>query len=81
MPQGFDIPNLLYFQSGNIYSGSLEDFGYKLLPEGENLRVCVWKGPFCMEKSEILASREFPLTAKGREETISWLRAEYEKEA
>lgn len=69
----FDIPKILYFESKNIYSGSHGAFNYKIFPEGQILRVHIWYGVYCMDKSEVLATREFPMTAEGRSEMIDWL--------
>ena len=69
----FDIPKILYFESNNIYSGSLGKFNYKIFPDGEVLRAHIWHGIYCMEKSEVLDTQEFPMTAEGRTQLIDWL--------
>ena len=68
-----DIPKPLYFESKNTYSGSIGLFCYKVIPSGEELTASVWKGPYCLEKSEALSTKPFPLTAQGREALLTWL--------
>ena len=42
-----EVPGYEYFEARNIFSGSKGDFNFKILPEGEVMRVKTWKGRFC----------------------------------
>lgn len=80
------IPELLYFQNGGTFTGSVsnagaKEFRYKLSPDGEKIRVEVWYGSFCYEKSEILDQSEFPLDESGRSKALDWLKKAYESMA
>lgn len=73
----FDIPKLLYFQSGNCFSGSIKNFAYKIIPKDGSLSANVWEGRNCMDQSEILASKEFPMEQDGPAELVDWLIGQY----
>lgn len=77
------IPPLLYFQNGNLYTGSMigkgsKEFRYKITPVEGNIKSEVWYGPYCYEKSEILDQAEHNMDAEGRDEMIDWLKSKYE---
>lgn len=75
----FQLPEIKYFQFKNYFAGSLGEFNYKLIPDGEVLKVSVWYGAYCMEKSEIAAQTEFPLTLQGLMDAESWLKQQFEE--
>ena len=81
------IPELLYFQNGGTFVGSVSNKGekeyrYRLSPSGTpeepKIKVEAWYGPFCYEKSEIPEQGEFPMDEDGRFGAIDWLRQKYE---
>lgn len=77
------IPELLYFQNGGTFTGSVnnkgaKEFRYKLSPNEGNIKAEVWFGPFCYEKSEILDQSEFSMDESGRSNTLDWLQQKYE---
>lgn len=85
------IPELLFFENGNLFTGSVsndgeKEFRYRLSPgkEGEEgserniILAEVWYGPFCYEKSEIAGKAAFPMEEQGRSEAIDWLAGQYE---
>ena len=57
------VPTYEYLKFGNIFSGSLGDFNFKIFPilEEKKVKVAVWKGEFCFEKSEIIFCEHFSL--------------------
>ena len=78
------IPELLYFQNGNEYTGSArtgggKEFRYKMGPADDNIKAEVWFGPFCYEKSEVFAQADFPLSEEGRSGMLDWLGEQYNK--
>ena len=78
----FDMPNLDYFQFKNIYSGSIhQEFQYKIFPMENTLKAAVWIGPFCYEKSELLAEQEFPLDQYGFVACLDWIDQQYENQS
>lgn len=50
-----DNPEIEYFNSGNIFSGSDRGFNYKIYPDSKGMRIIIWYGKFCCDKSEIVA--------------------------
>lgn len=89
------IPELLYFQNGGSFTGSVgniaeREFRYKLSPDKEAvegadeaeaksiIKVEVWYGPFCYEKSTLEDKSTFPMDEQGRSDAIDWLAAKYE---
>ncbi len=73
------VPRLLYFESGNIYSGSVGKFNFKIFPSGETMKAKVWYGMICITLAQITAEEEFPVTEEGRSAMIQWLEEEYRK--
>ena len=87
------IPELLYFENGNPFTGSVnsageKEFRYQLSPgakpaEGpdskpDKLIVAeVWYGPFCYAKSEIADKTSFAMNEQGRLDAIDWLASKY----
>lgn len=78
-PNAFDIPNLYYFQSKNMFTGSRKAFNFKIVPDGE-LKVCTWHGFINSELAEIEHEADFPMTAEGFEEMLRWLDARYSEQ-
>ncbi len=80
----FAYPKLHFFTSGNPFTGSHNGMNYKLVPfvDKENdikeLRVAVWYGPFCSEKSEMAVETALPLTEEGLAESRRYLAEQYE---
>lgn len=73
----FEIPKFYYFDCGNDFSGSLDDFSYKVFT-GDELKALVWHGRLCSAKAEIEQEKTFPRTQEGFDEMIKWLEECYE---
>lgn len=85
------IPELLYFENGNDFTGSvnnpgMREYRYRLSPvtekqadgtEQKYLRAEAWYGPFCYEKSKMEDASDFPLDESGRKSAITWIAEEY----
>lgn len=76
------IPQLLFFQNGNVYTGSskaqsAEELRFKMKPEDGKIVVELWPGPFCYEKSEIAHRAEFPMDEEGRARALDWMNEKY----
>ncbi len=74
----FEIPKFYYFDSGNDYSGSKNDFSYKIVT-GEKLKAMVWHGRLCSMKAEIEHEQEFERSEDGFASMIKWLEEMYSK--
>lgn len=61
----FEVRDFDYFQFGNTYTGSLEQFRYRIVPKDETLIVSLWHGEQCFDRAEIQKTREFPLSPEG----------------
>ena len=79
------IPTLHTFAMENPITGSCGMFRFKITPNvvkatpkevdfaQSTIQAEYWHGLFCYEKSEIEATREFPMTEEGRMEMKAWL--------
>lgn len=82
----FPIPGILFFTSGNPFSGSYKGMSYRLDPvKGKaeediapHIDACVWTGEKCSELSEMRATAEFSLDVDGLVAAENWLREQYE---
>lgn len=74
----FDLCGLSYYESGNVYTGSEGDFCYKVSTREGNLHICLWRGPYCFDKSEIIREQEFPMDEAGFEQLGAWIAQQYE---
>lgn len=70
--KGLEVPNFEMVEFKNIYSGSFFNKNYKIFP-GENVRVVIWDGQNCFEKSELTAEKEFDYGKDGYDEMIEWI--------
>lgn len=80
----FEIPKYFVFGEKGIYSGSAaeRDFNYKIVPvcpkEGERLlKAFIWSGENCIDKSENVTEKAFPLSEEGHGEMLRWLEEQY----
>ena len=64
------VPTVHSFENNNIFTGSCGMLRFKLSPKLDSGMILaeVWHGLLCYEKSEVEESKEFPMTAEGREE-------------
>lgn len=76
----FDLRRLYYYESGNIFTGSLNNFNYKITPNKDELNAKIWHGVLCSELAEIELEKNFPLDESGFSEMIKWLENEYKKD-
>ena len=74
------VPVLHIFENGNPFAGSAGSLRFLLKPSEERIHVTVWRGPYCLEKSQVETEGEFPLSAEGRQELFSWLESLREPE-
>lgn len=84
MPELY-IPTLHTFAMDNIFTGSWDDFRFKIEPqvvkatqkevdfEKSSIKAYFWHGPLCFEKSEMEGQAEFPMSEEGRQAMKSWL--------
>lgn len=73
----FDLRNFYFYQSGNTFTGSLNGFNYKIIPDSDKLKVLTWHGMLCSELAEIERENDFPMTQDGFDEMIKWLEDTY----
>ena len=72
----FEIPKFFYFDSQNDYSGSKDDFSYKVIT-GEKFTAKTWHGKLCSMKATIEHEQEFDRTQEGFDAMIKWLEDRY----
>ena len=83
----FPIPGILFFTSGNPFSGSYKGMSYRIEPiKGDvekditaHLYVFTWTGEKCSALSEKRSEAEFSLDVDGVAAAEEWLRAEWKK--
>lgn len=81
----FPLPKILFFTSGNFFTGSCKTMNYRITPiKGKaeanitaHFEVDVWLGEKCSELSEMVATAEFPLDTDGLTAVESWLSEQY----
>ena len=82
----FPLPKILFFTSGNPFSGSYKGLSYRVEPvKGDaekditaHLYVFTWTGEKCSQLSEKRSEKEFPLDTDGLTAAEEWLRAEWQ---
>lgn len=76
----FDLRNFTYYKFGNIFSGSLNNFNYKIIPKDEEITVIIWHGKLCSDLAKIEIEKKFPLTEEGFDQMIKWLEDLYKND-
>lgn len=83
--EGLFIPTLHTFEMNNIFTGSHENFRFKIQPnivkktpkevdmENSTITAEYWHGPFCYELSQMEGNETFPLSDDGRSAMQKWL--------
>ena len=82
----FPLPGILFFTSGNPFTGSYKGLNYRVDPVkakaeediAAHFKAAVWTGEKCSELSEMRATAEFPLDEAGLTVTEDWLRTQYQ---
>lgn len=69
------LPVLSHFRNGNVWTSSVGNLRYRVVPGGEELAVEVWPGPFCYELSRVEETVTFPLTGEGIGALKAWVLA------
>jgi len=81
------LPVFHHFENGNIFTGSLGPFRYKITPNvvmsasnpkevdhpASSIKAEYWHGPLSYEFSEIEGEKTFPMSPEGRADLLSWL--------
>ena len=78
------LPTLHTFAMNNIFTGSVGDFRFKVVPkvqkngkevdfENSSIFAQFWRGPFCYEKSTVEGESTFPMSEQGRADLLKWL--------
>lgn len=81
------LPVFHSFENGNVFTGSLGLFRYKITPqitmktpkevdfENSSIKAEFWHGLLCYDKSEIEGASEFPMSRDGYDALRSWIEA------
>lgn len=82
------LPRLDYFINHGVWTGSRafpgkasvsEEMRYRALAQDDMLTVCVWHGPNCFQKAEILSEVQCELSEEGLDKAFLWLNEQYQK--
>ena len=78
MNNNLHFPTLEYLKFGNIFSSSLGNFNFKIFPDTNDckMKVVIWKGKNCLDVSEILFEKIFPLSDEGFNNALTWITSE-----
>lgn len=76
----FDLRRFYYYKSGNVFTGSLNNFNYKIIPDKDEITALIWHGMICSELAEIEMEKKFKFDEEGFEQMIKWLEDEYKKQ-
>ncbi|WMJ22171.1 hypothetical protein RBG61_09180 [Paludicola sp. MB14-C6] len=68
-----DIRTIEFYKNKNTFTGSANDFNYRISTDSENFKVEIWKGYLCYNKSEILNQELFSLSEDGFKQIPVWL--------
>lgn len=79
-----DLPTFAYFDFGNVWNGSLlGGFNYRIVPKSGDeppvLKVTVWYGDLCLDKSEVAEEFDYPFSDEGYQQLIAMLNERIEK--
>ena len=84
----FDVPNMVFFNAGNIWTGSLyTNFSYRIIPRkrseeegGNELYCCVWYGTASYDNVKSFeAEHSEELSQEGLDRCLEWLTDQVEK--
>ena len=80
MKKKLDTPTLEYLKFGNVFSGGVGNFSFKISPNvcENEVKVVIWEGKNCCEKSKSLFENVFDLSTSGFEAAVVWLNDKYE---
>ena len=79
------LPTLHTFAMENGFTGSWENFRYKIEPtvikktpkevdmEASSILAQFWHGPYCFEKSTVEGEQTFPMSEEGRAALKAWV--------
>ena len=66
-----------FFQSKNKLSGSLGNFRYMMIPDGDGIQVYTYE-TYCFEVAPKLAETRVEMSDQGLQGAGEWLNAQYE---
>ena len=74
MINGYDIPEISYFENKNSFFGSEgKNFRYKIENSDNNIKVDLWYDDICFELANIAKTQSFELSHKGLEDAVEWI--------
>ena len=74
----FDFRGVDFFQSKNRLSGSVGDFRYMMIPDGEEIEIFVYE-TYCFEVAPTVAQTKVPMSQEGLSQAGDWLNEQYEE--
>ena len=67
-----EIRGLDFFRSGNVFTGSVGEFRFRISPEDGALKAYAYR-TYCFEKAQDVRSEAFSLDEYGLEQLAKWL--------
>lgn len=76
LQHGYDIPTIAYFESGNVYSGNIGTFRYRIEKSEDKLLATVWLNDLCYELRQQAKESSFSLDTDGLLCALDWIEQE-----
>lgn len=71
-----DVPALPFFESGNVYTGSIcQSYRFRIAKEENGLTGSFWTQDVCYECAKDVQSEQFPLSEEGLKSCVDWIAA------
>lgn len=69
-----DVPALPFFESGNVYTGSIrQSYRFRIAKEENGLTVAFWTQDVCYECAKDVQTAQFPLSKEGLSACVDWI--------
>ncbi len=71
-----DVPALPFFESGNVYTGSIrQSYRFRIAKEENGLTGSFWTQDVCYECAKDMQAEQFPLSEEGLKSCVDWIAA------
>lgn len=74
----FDFRGVDFFKSNNKLSGSIGDFRYMMIPDGEEIALYTYE-KYCFEVAETMAETRVAMNEEGLAAAGEWLNRQYDE--
>ncbi len=69
-----DVPALPFFESGNVYTGSIcQSYRFRIEKEADAFTASFWTQDVCCECAENVQTAQFPISEDGLKSCVDWI--------